>query len=192
MRRQPIHQWIPCLVNRLMNKFTILQYNCGNANYRTARPWFEAVLPADHQVLASQEPGYNRVTKSTFCPRGYTLLYEALPTTKVCFMVSNIIHTAYWTHIQYGPYVASLQIKLNTTTITIINIYNPRGNGPRIQVWPAITEAFEAVQGEIILLGDFNTHHPLWGGPQVATEPQADHLRAATQARNLHLLTPAG
>jgi exonuclease III len=58
--------------------------------------------------------------------------------------------------------VASLEIKTATEDITIINVYNPRNNGPRIQTWPQIAQALDDISQdkEIILLGDLNAHHP--------------------------------
>jgi endonuclease/exonuclease/phosphatase (EEP) superfamily protein YafD len=175
-----------------MSKLTILQYNCGNANHKKVRPWFDAASQATHQVLAIQEPGYSKLSKSTYCPKGFTLLYEALPTTRVCFMVSREINAAHWLYKQHGPYVAVLQLILCKTTVSIINVYNPRGNGPRINAWTALETALGEAVGEVILLGDFNAHHPAWGGAQAASETQAEHLLRATNTRGLRLLTPVG
>ena len=52
--------------------------------------------------------------------------------------------------------------------------------------------AIQEAQGEVILLGDFNCHHPRWGGMQAATETQAEHLLHATTGLNLTLTTPVG
>src|SRR5437762_12904274 len=106
-----------------MSKLTILQYNCRNANYRKVQPWFNAASQAKHQVLAIQEPGYNKLNKTTYCPKGFNLLYKALPTTHICFMVSKEINTAHWSYWQYGPYIAVLQLVLQETMEAIINIY---------------------------------------------------------------------
>jgi hypothetical protein len=44
----------------------------------------------------------------------------------------------------------------------MINAYNPRSNGPRVQTWERVAEEIAGAEGEIIgiLLGDFNAHHP--------------------------------
>ena len=62
-----------------MTGFTVIQYNCGNANQGAARPFFDAAMQARHQVLAIQELSYNKFTKSTYCPRNFTLSYDAAP-----------------------------------------------------------------------------------------------------------------
>ena len=74
-----------------MKNFNVIQYNYGNANWGACRPFFNSISPAEHQVLVIQEPSYNRFTKSTYCPRNFTLSYEAAPTTKVYFIVSRNI-----------------------------------------------------------------------------------------------------
>jgi len=52
--------------------------------------------------------------------------------------------------------------------------------------------AIEEAKGEIILLGDFNAHYPMWGGRYVVSEEQVEHLLAETDARGLVLATPKG
>ena len=173
-------------------EITIIQYNCGNANHRNARPIFDAVSPIHHTVLAIQEPYFNEKTRTTYCPTGHTLAYDPNPATKVCFMVSKEVHSDHWSYKTYSPYVASLRLRTIDNHLTIINVYNPRSNGPRIQTWEKIAEAIAEVEGEIILLGDFNAHHPAWGGTQAANEPQSGHLLIETSRRGLQLLTPKG
>jgi len=48
-------------------------------------------------------------------------------------------------------------------------------------------------EGEHILLGDFNLHHPFWGGVTVTcADNAADDLIRATEAAGLSLATEAG
>jgi len=91
-----------------MSRFTVIQYNCGNSNHKATQPLFDSMPQARHQVLAIQEPGFNKLTNSTYCPKGYTLAFATLPTTKVCFMISREISAAHWKQTQYGPYIAAL------------------------------------------------------------------------------------
>jgi hypothetical protein len=99
---------------------------------------------------------------------------------------------ASWTHKQYSPFLAILCIKTSLYNITVINLYNPTRSGPQIAIWNTLSQALTEAQGEILLLGDFNVHHPIWGGPQAACDPQAEHLLLEAQARSLQLLTPPG
>jgi hypothetical protein len=75
---------------------SIIQFNCGQTNYSTSRPIFDALEPANRTLLAIQEPAFSKLTSSTYCPRGYKLVYEANPATRVCFMVSERLGTGQW------------------------------------------------------------------------------------------------
>ena len=52
--------------------------------------------------------------------------------------------------------------------------------------------AIEEAKGEVILLGDFNAHHLMWGGKHIASEEQAERLLAETNTRGLILATLKG
>ena len=43
-----------------------------------------------------------------------------------------------------------------------------------------------------LLLGDFNAHHPTWGGRGIACEQSAEHLLEEMERRELALITPEG
>ena len=171
---------------------SIIQFNCGQANYNTSRPIFDALEPEKRLLLAIQEPAFNKHTGITYYPRGFKLIYEVNPATRVCFMVSEELGTGQWRHQTYGPHVIKLEIQTEDGNLSIINVYNPQDNGPRIRTWTLIEKALNEAEGEIILLGDFNAHHPAWGGIHVEREPQASHLLQETQRRGLHLITPRG
>ena len=102
--------------------------------------------------------------RTTHCPRGYQLAYNFDTTSKVCFLIRDQIHTSHWSHKVYSSYVASLRVQTASGPIELINVYNPRDNGPQVRTWNTIAQAIEATSGEIILLGVFNSHHPEWGG----------------------------
>ena len=109
----------------------IVQYNCGNLNGKATRALFDSFeTPA---VIAVQEPGWNKMTKSTTCPRRYQLAFEARPETRVCFMVRRDIGEAHWRRTQYGPNVATLTLRLYEESLLIINVYTPSTPGPRIR-----------------------------------------------------------
>jgi len=107
-------------------------------------------------------------------------------------MISEELGTGQWRHKVYSPHVIMLEIQAANGTLGIINVYNPPDNGPRIRMWSQIERALKEAKGEVILLGDFNAHHPVWGGGHVRREPEAIHLLQETQRRGLHLITPRG
>ena len=154
-----------------------MQYNCRNANHDKARLLFDSLDLAHYLIIAVQEPFFRRRQGDTYCPRNYTLTYEAGPDTRVCFMVSREIDATRWSRKQCSPDVAALHLRGGEHELTIVNVYNPRGRrnaNMEIQAWKQIDKALQDATGEIILLGDFNCHHPQWGGPAVATEPEAE------------------
>jgi hypothetical protein len=177
-----------------MTRFIILQYNCGHANGGKLKPFFLSAEPSSHRVLAIQEPGWNKHTKSTFCPRGYTLAYEAAEETKVCFMVSKELGIDSWRFRHVSPYIAVLRVQLGQEFLTIVNVYNPINCTAHTE---AITECIRTLDetdpsDQIVLLGDFNLHHPAWGGRSSRTEAMAERLLTEASARSLELCTPPG
>jgi endonuclease/exonuclease/phosphatase family metal-dependent hydrolase len=66
--------------------------------------------------------------------------------------------------------VAALKLIIKRGKLTIINIYNLRIGSSRLGEWPKIIEALEEAQGEVLLLGDFNTYYSTWGGKGIAYE----------------------
>ncbi len=171
----------------MTGKLSIIQYNCGNSNSKSSRPFFDS-LTQPH-VLAIQEPRYNKYTKSTYCPRPYQLAYEPRSETRVCFMIRRDINASQWKRRQYGSNTAVLELVIGNDKLSIINVYNPRTGGPRIREWQQIKRALREAEGEILLLGDFNVHHSIWGGVGTTCEQHANHLLVETERRDLLLLT---
>ena len=77
---------------------SIIQFNCGQANYNTLRPIFDALEPEKRLLLTIQEPALNKHTGTTYCLRGFKLIYEVNLATRVCFMVSEELGTGQWRH----------------------------------------------------------------------------------------------
>ncbi len=81
------------LAEEKQRDISIIQFNCGQANYNTLRPIFNALEPEKRLLLTIQEPALNKHTGTTYCPRGFKLIYEVNPATRVCFMVSEELGT---------------------------------------------------------------------------------------------------
>jgi hypothetical protein len=178
-----------------MRELQIIQYNCGGANGSKARPVFDALDPERHSILAVQEPMIGN-DRSTYCPMGYRLAISRGGNPRTCFMVSKAIDEAQWQVKYYGPYISSISITtIDHGRLTIINVYSPGrpGGNPQIIGWQELQQAMQEAQNEeIIVLGDFNCHHPKWGGMQAATQPQAEHLLQELTRHGLQLCTPPG
>src|ERR1700761_542540 len=173
-----------------MSKTILIQYNCGHSNGKASRALFDSFEAPI--VIALQEPAYNPLSRSTYCPAKYQLAYDAKPETRVCFMIRRDVGESRWSRKQFGPNVATLTLRLAEEIISIINVYNPRQRGPRIQTWPKIAQALIEARGEVLLLGDFNTNHPDWGGIGAACDQEAEHLLLATGREGLDLITATG
>lgn len=76
----------------MSGKLMIIQHNCGNTNAQATHPFYDGLTQP--QVIAVQEPAYNRMMKSTYSPKPYELAYEASPETRVCFMIRRDIGAA--------------------------------------------------------------------------------------------------
>jgi hypothetical protein len=142
-----------------------------------------------------------RRTRTTYCPPGYTLGYtpsrrqeprQADDTTKVAFLISKEIEPGAWAFRQYGGNVAAVDIETIGWAVTIINVYNLGGSQARLTTWPDIARAIAGAKEDFILLGDFNAHHPRWGGIGTRNDPQAEHLWEKVETYQLHMLTEQG
>jgi hypothetical protein len=55
---------------------SILQNDCGNANHKSARPFFDRLDPGTHHIIAVQELYVSARTKATHRPPSYHLAYR--------------------------------------------------------------------------------------------------------------------
>ena len=174
----------------------IVQYNCGNANYRLARSVFDRLHPEKHYVIAIQEPYLNARARTTYCPPGYHLCYTAAPETRVYFLVSKRISTQEWRFHPSHADVASLTLRTTIRTVEIINVYNPSPTSLRSLTPSRLAEVRDALQrcsehgNQPILLGDFNLHHPAWGGSQSGVHDLAEELLGLVEEHGLRILPP--
>jgi endonuclease/exonuclease/phosphatase family metal-dependent hydrolase len=79
-------------------------------------------------------------------------------------MVSKTLSLDTWQFKAYSGLVAALRLRLAAATVTIVNVYNSIFFSNSIETWELIQQALEEAEGEILLLGDFNAHYPVWGG----------------------------
>lgn len=175
----------------MSNNLDIIQYNCGNSNYKATRTFFDAI-PRTIQIIALQEPYYSNGTKTTYCPRAFNLSYERKSSTKTAFLINKKIQISSWSRTQLGPEVASLQVQLQSGPLTIINVYNQRKTDGTIPILGRLRKAIQEAMGEVIVLGDFNIHHSAWGGPNQTDEPAGTLLLREMEEAGLTLRTPTG
>ncbi|KAK1447596.1 zinc knuckle [Colletotrichum melonis] len=161
-------------------------------------------------VVAIQDPPSEFAWKS--CP-GYNIEYlparellekdnpktieDPVPVKLVGFYVTQSIDPSDW-RIDWREHdndhyssVASLFLNTSCGEITIHNVYN---NKQSISMSKLLTDSDHPVTGEsAILVGEFNLHHPGWGGDGVAqVEKDAEILHQATSMAGMRCLLPPG
>ena len=134
----------------------------------------------EYDILAIQEPWRNPYMATTHHPAKdvFHLCYPATADeegpARVCFFVNKRIDHNRWRFKEHSRDVCSLVIEPSRDqqeqqSVAIHNIYNAvGGGGPTGSTLVDIRAALEKhSSNEQILLGDFNLHHPLWGGQNV-------------------------
>ena len=79
------------------------------------------------------------------------------------FIVSKFFVSGDWAYKLYGTDVTVVTLRLERINVTVINIYNPINNQEVIIISKLIEVAIDKVKNKVILLKDFNAHHPIWG-----------------------------
>lgn len=156
----------------------------------------------DYDIIAIQEPWRNEHVKSSYNPRssGFHLAYCENVNTRVCFYINEKIDVDTWTVSYPTADIVSLELLIKEEQkdrkIFIHNVYNPSPISPTSTNSPSSLPALSrclTVGGEHIVLGDFNLHHPLWGGTRAFTQDaMADNLIDIVEAAHMDLTLPAG
>ena len=174
----------------------ILQYNVQKSKDKVMIP----VLEGPHEpydIIAIQEPWPSRVG-STYCPRGcqYNLVFPRQGGARVCLYINKRIPVSSWRVIKNEADYLQVQFELTDGLFTIHNVYSQTPETHRTVEWntplPRLLQAIEE-PGQHLLVGDFNLHHPLWGGERVRrAHAAAEPLARLALAGRLDLLTDPG
>ena len=161
-------------------------------------------------LIALQEPAINPFNLTT-AAKDWTPLYPTphgatTDRTQAITLIRSNISTDSWTQLDFpSSDVTIIQIKGNWGKITIFNIYNDCDNNDTIKLLAnfysrnrAQLEHADVGTANIIWLGDFNRHHPLWDAPNddrlFMTEAihAAEELIEAIADIGLELALPSG
>ncbi|EMT67670.1 hypothetical protein FOC4_g10005777 [Fusarium odoratissimum] len=111
----------------------------------------------------------------------------------VVYLIHKSILVQGW-HVEFHDNVnlglaATLLLRISDDqTIAIHNVHN---RFKKVQI-PDLLEKVTAT-GQDLLVGDFNLHHPDWGGDDIRTiDPQAIELSSGLKAADMRILTPRG
>ena len=152
-----------------LSELQVVQFNCNHANHKSERPFFESLNPKSHHIIAIQEPHINTNNQSTFCPIGYMPVLLNQEQTRVAMLVSKEIEPSSWLALPPSTNLSCIILTTKDVTLAIINAYNP---GPWedpttwVSVLPEVKSILERLDScedtlvEVLLLEDFNLHHP--------------------------------
>jgi hypothetical protein len=154
---------------------SILQYNVQKSKNITMAPLLADPEVQKYHILAIQEPWKNPTIHTSYNPSSsaFHLVYRPEENTRVAFYINKELEAESWTAETPTPDLCILTLTIryghSLRKIQIINIYNPSPtsynsyNSP--STLPALHDYLSQHQDiEHIVLGDFNLHHPFWGG----------------------------
>src|SRR5882757_3475466 len=180
-----------------MNRLKVLQYNVQKSKDKVMAPLLADKAVASYDILALQEPWKNPYKNATYCPNS-SAFYTAYNNQerRSCFLINKSLDINSWDIDYSGPDVCSLRLQLPDIVLWIHNFYNqPPGSYTTTNYPSSLTllPGLLAREGEHLVLGDFNLHHPLWSSPRnPAAHLAADIVVETLLARDMELVTPKG
>jgi hypothetical protein len=180
-----------------MNRLRVLQYNIQKSKDKVMAPLLADKITASYDILALQEPWQNPFKNATYCPSS-SAFYAAYDNQarRSCFLINKSLDINTWDVDYSGPDICSIRLQLSDIVLWIHNFYNqPPGSYSTIDYPSSLTRlpGLLAREGEHLVLGDFNLHHPLWSSPRnPAAHLAADAVVEALSAGNMELVTPRG
>ena len=184
------------------NKSTtaILQYNL-NKNQTTTNSLLNHPSTARFAILALQEQYWSKYMKSSLTHHSWTLIEptekgETQPRTAI-YINNNILPTTSYEPIQLSSSDATaiaIKSKHKKKPTLLINIYNTRENDQIDRLKTSLQKLVqERKYGTILVVGDFNLHHPLWNPEKYHhQDKKAEELIELMAQLELKLISPAG
>ena len=180
-----------------MRSLKILQYNVQKSKDKVLIPLFKDEKTREFDIIAVQEPWRNPSQPTTYNRRNGDF-HLAFPPQggRACFYINKKLDLNYWSVTFTSPDMCSLKIRIDDNDIWVHNLYSEPPGGLQVVNFnspiPLLNQALSQL-GEHILVGDFNLHHPIWGGIQDPIQHEAaSHLIASVERANLQLFTPPG
>ncbi|KAJ5639865.1 uncharacterized protein N7484_007727 [Penicillium longicatenatum] len=150
-------------------------------------------------LIAVQEPWKNTLSNTTHQPVSslFQLIYPSTSPDEppgVCLYVSKKLDPREWSCTLVDRDYQILKLRKahtngNWTDLFVHNIYNRPGSGMPDKLRHELNKRKE---GEHVITGDFNAHHPVWGGPGVAAEAEAEEFLLLADQFKLDMLTECG
>ena len=134
---------------------------------------------------------------ATYCPN-LSAFYTAYNNQerRSYFLINKSLDINSWDIDYSGPDVCSLRLQLPDIVLWIHNFYNQPPGSYTTTNYPSSLTLLPGLlvrEGEHLVLGDFNLHHPLWSSPRnPAAHLAADIVVETLLARDMELATPKG
>lgn len=193
----------------MLENLQILQYNARKAREEVMATFLrdQNVLQAD--IIAIQEPWANKMSETTHQPArmSHQLLYPKERDygggrARVCILISRKIDPGSWTQRVISRDYQWLKMIYRRggeqRTLYIHNVYNKPRSGTierfnqELRKITCQQQQQEVGKIEHVVVGDFNAHHPAWGGPGVQIETEAERILEIADEHDLILTTEEG
>jgi hypothetical protein len=151
-----------------------------------------------YDILAIQEPYRNPFQNTTYHPAKdrFHLLYLDSESTRTCLFISKRIDPSTWNAKHINKDICVLQLKTpDQGQFSLYNVYNEPGAENTTRTLEILEQQLEQEdpQNHLLVLGDFNLHHPQWSGPRTQSPSyQAYTLLRVMENTRLWQITPRG
>ena len=178
-----------------MSRLRVLQYNVQKSK-KVMEPLLADERVQSYDVIAIQEPWKNPQQNRTYCPRSSNFIPAYDDTERrTCFLLHKDLDVAKWEVTFHGPDLVSLHLVINDLSIWIHSVYSEPPGGYAVRQYnspiPLLPELLQ-LEGEHILLGDFNLHHAAWSLKSSPSHAAAEPLLQIISSYDLHLVSPKG
>jgi ribonuclease HI len=175
----------------------ILQYNVQKSRDVVMAGLFQDQAVLQYDILAIQEPWRNPFIATSYHPlkTHFQLTYQENEETRVCFYINKRIKRTTWNVTYITKDIIALKISSSRPhrKLHVINVYNEVALDTLQDLNSAIRDL--GSDDELLVLGDFNLHHPLWSTRHRHANTgiaAAQPLLAVIEAYNLRMLTAPG
>ncbi|KAI1003132.1 hypothetical protein K3495_g5078 [Podosphaera aphanis] len=176
----------------------IIQYNVNRSKNKVQHHFLQNLDPSRHQVVALQEPWRHPTEKTSIKHPAYHLVFPDGIKGRTCIYVSKQLAVDKW-RVEKSPNangdITSISIQTDRGKIYITNINNPpplSHSSKELGTLKYLPE-FLSKEGQHILVGDFNLHHPRWGGKAVLSHHKlAEYLIDILGNKDMELVLPEG
>ncbi|KAK4182782.1 Endonuclease/exonuclease/phosphatase, partial [Podospora australis] len=139
----------------------------------------------EHPILLQSPPAFETSTRT-----GTTPASELQPPSSTKQFACNLCVYATKSRKDPPPYWAAVTFGTGSNALTVYSVYSEAFRRINWQT-PLISLATRERQGRVVMVGDFNAHHPLWDR-EGRTSSEAEYLLRLAVAWDMELYTPWG